>query len=260
MGNTIFDKQVVALGIEQNIGNLPLYTLAKEQVVTETAGTISVAVVDYIGDAEKVDAGKAIPETDFSTSVEEVKISKVARNLKFPEEEIQSSYFDLGKTSEEQLIKALGNGIENAFVANLQGITGVMLHESEELTITVDVIADALVKMGENIADDKVLVVSPVLLNQLRKDADFTYVKTDEGKFKSVGNVFGCEVVVSNKVPNDEFYILTPNALAIYINRDITVESAKDITNQTTNVVGTVYFGTTIANKHGAVRVTLSDI
>ena len=70
-------------------------------------------------------------------------------------------------------------------------------------TIGSHVIADGLVKFGEDLEGEKVLLIAPAQLAQIRKDPD--YLKPSEMTQKAImggviGEVWGCQICVSNKI------------------------------------------------------------
>ena len=115
--------------------------------------------------------------------------------------------------------------------------------------ISADVIADALVKLGEKEGGEKVLVVAPAQLAQLRKSEGWLKA-TDVGAMRlvsgAVGMIHGCQVIVSDKITasggNFTNYIVMPGALVLFLKKDTEVESQRDIVHKSTVVTADKYY------------------
>lgn len=258
MANTIFFPELVAAGVEANLGNaIKLYPLLKVENFENKVGGDKLRVFksSYIGDASVVAPGAMIPITDFAESTELVDVVKYAKAVKFTQEEILSGV-NVQERAEQQLTKSVAAGIENALFAELKAITGAMLYAGAETALTTAVVSNALVKMGEDIDSEMYLFVNPAELGNLRKDPNF--VEKLDGRLNAIGSIYGANVVVSNRVGAKEAFLIRPDALAVALKKEITVESQKEVANQTFLVAGTAHAAVYVADESGAVKITLA--
>lgn len=91
-----------------------------------------------------------------------------------------------------------------------------------------DVVADALVEFGEDMDGEIYLFINAKDFATLRKDKDFLYV--DNGVISGVrGMIYGCQVVVSNRIAQNEAIIMKRGALALIMKRNVMVEADRNI-------------------------------
>ena len=116
----------------------------------------------------------------------------------------------------------IANKLDNDVLAVLDNIISAMTVGDGTATLTSNFIADALVKFGEDIDGEKVLLIAPAQLAELRKSEDWikaTDIGADIIIKGTVGMIHGCQVVLSNKIKAENGaytnYIVKPGALAI---------------------------------------------
>lgn len=261
MSNTLFIPEIIQAGIDEKFGSTALASIAKVVYLDSTVkggDKIKVSKTKYVGDATEVQAGAEIPISDFTQATDEVEIKKLAKAVSVTQEEINSAYMDVPVEATNQITASLNGGLDTNLCTNLANISNAMTHTATETSLSLKVVSDALAKFGEDTDSIKFLIVSPNTLAQLRNDSKFTVNSFSDDSVKSVGNVYGCDVIVSARVANDEAFIINENALVIYKQKDSQVESDKNIRNQTELYVGTVFAGTQLANEQGAVKIKLA--
>lgn len=259
MSNQIFIPELIEAGINAKLGNaIKLYQISMVKDLGNKQGgdVITVPKTAYVGDASTVIAGAMIPVSDFVQSNTQVTVAKYGKGITFTQEDINNAYGDVQNDAENQLTASVASGVETAMFTILKSITGAMLHASLKTALDVEVIGDALVKFGEDLDGEKYLVVSPTEFANLRKDANFVVKSND--KVDSVGEIYGATVVVSSRVGAKEAFIVKPDAIAIYLKKNILVEAQKEIANQTHLVVATAHAGVHLRNEQGAVKITLA--
>ncbi|MGL5973529.1 MAG: hypothetical protein ACRCZK_07465, partial [Oscillospiraceae bacterium] len=121
---------------------------------------------------------------------------------------------------------------------------------------------DALVKFGEDIYGDKVLIIAAEQFSFLRKNENFlktTDVGVDILISGAVGMIHGCQIVVSNKIKKiaDKYnnFIVKPNAVAIYLKRETEIEKDRDITKKTTVITADKHYATHLAYESKAIKL-----
>lgn len=173
--------------------------------------TITLPSYAYIGDAEDVAEGDDIPIAELTQSSVEVTVKKAGKGVQLTDESILSGYGDPVGEAIDQLGLSIASKTDNDVVAILNAITAPMIYEATG-KLTSDEVANALVKFGEDLDGDKVLLIAPEQLAQLRTTEDWIPA-TDMGvqalMSGVVGMIWGCQVVVSNKIKTTPTYTLT---------------------------------------------------
>ena len=195
-------------------------------LVGRPGNTVSLPAYKMIGEAVDVAEGEAIPVEQLATEMENVTVKKAGKGVRLTDEAILSGYGDPLGQATKQLAKSIASKVDTDAKACLDGI-------GEEMTInkalSAEVVSEALVKFGEDLEGQKVLLVSPAQLHTLKQDPTWLSVQElgrealVEG---SVGQVHGCDVVISNRVTNTN-YIVKPGAVAIYLKKDTSLETER---------------------------------
>lgn len=246
----LINPQVLAPMIDQKMVDTMKFTpLARVDTTLQgTAGnTVSLPKFSYIGSAVEVAEGETISIKQLTSTKIEVTVKKIANGGTITDEAILSGYGDPQGEMANQIGISMAEKLDNDVLASLDTIKVGM---TKTLTAALDSnsIANALVLFGEDLDGDKVLLIAPDQLAQLRTSEDWIKA-TDMGVSALmsgvVGMIWGCQVVISNKIKKVAKkytnYIVKPGALAIFLKRDIMVETARDITNNTNMIT---------ANKH----------
>ena len=160
----------------------------------------------------------------------------------------------------------IANKLDNDVLAVLDNIISAMTVGDGTATLTSNFIADALVKFGEDIDGEKVLLIAPAQLAELRKSEDWikaTDIGADIIIKGTVGMIHGCQVVLSNKIKAENGaytnYIVKPGALAIYLKRDTEIENDRDIVNKTTVITADKHYTTHIADDAKAIKISAKE-
>lgn len=173
--------------------------------------TITLPSYAYIGDAEDVAEGNDIPIAELTQSSVEATVKKAGKGVQITDEAVLSGYGDPIGEAIDQLGLSVASKTDNDVVAILNAITAPMIHEAAG-KLTSDEVANALVKFGEDLDGDKVLLIAPEQLAQLRTTEDWIPA-TDMGvkalMSGVVGMIWGCQVVVSNKIKTTPTYTVT---------------------------------------------------
>jgi hypothetical protein len=195
--------------------------------------TITLPSYNYIGDAVNVAEGEDIPVSKLTAGTTDVTVAKAGTAVQLTDEAAMSGYGDPMGEAAMQIRLAVASKLDNDILAILGGIAAGM---TVAYPTAASGVSDALVKFGEDIDGTKVILVSPDLYNVFRKDS--AWVAGSELGANvivrgTVGEIFGCQVVTSNKLTNTA-YIVKPSALALYLKRDLLVETDRDILNEST--------------------------
>jgi len=242
---SLIDPEVLAPIIEKKmVDAMKFAPLAKLDYALQgrPGSTITLPSYAYIGDAADVDEGGDIPIAELTQSYVTATVKKAGKGVQLTDESILSGYGDPVGEAINQLGLSVASKTDNDVVTILNAITAPMVHKAAA-KLTSNEVANALVKFGEDLDGDKVLLIAPEQLAQLRTSENWIPA-TDMGvqalMSGVVGMIWGCQVVVSNKIKLDlvsgKFanFIVKPGALAIYMKRDTLLETDRDIINKST--------------------------
>lgn len=211
---SLIDPEVLAPMIEKKmVDAMKFAPLARLDYTLQgrPGSTITLPSYAYIGDAEDVVEGDDIPIAKLTESFVTATIKKAGKGVQITDEAILSGYGDPVGEAISQLGTSIASKTDNDVVAILNAIQAPMIHAATE-KLTSDEVANALVKFGEDLDGDKVLLIAPEQLAQLRTTEDWIPA-TDMGvqalMSGVVGMIWGCQVVVSNKIKATPTYTKT---------------------------------------------------
>lgn len=266
----MINPEVMADVVRDKLTDLIKFTpLAKiDTTLQGRAGdTVTLPKFAYIGDAADVAEGEAIPMALLTTSTSKVKVKKAGKGIKITDEAVLSGYGDPVGEGTNQLSLSIAAKVDNDCLAALSGIKANMTVDvSAKDTIGSHVIADGLVKFGEDLEGEKVLLIAPAQLAQIRKDPD--YLKPSEMTQKAImggviGEVWGCQICVSNKIKASGSkytnYIVKPGALAIYLKRGVEVETARDISLKLTEITADEHYAVYLLDESKAIKLVTAE-
>lgn len=263
--SNLIDPQLMADAISAELPNsIKFAPLARiDTSLKENAGSsITIPRFEYIGDAEDVEEGEAIPiELLNATSTSET-VKKAGKGLKITDESLLSGYGDPEGEAKNQLKLSISNKLDNDCLETLETIKAPMTVDKSTDVISASSISDALVKFGEAIDDPMVLVIAPEQLATLRTSPEFTKA-SDLGDSVLmtgvIGAIYGCQIIVSGKikVKADKFdnYIIKPGALAIYMKKEVDIETARDIEHKLTVITADQHYVVGLENEAKAIKL-----
>ena len=216
-----------------------------ETLVGRPGDTLSLPSYQYIGDASVLGEGSTLTPASLNAGTVSATIHKIAQGVQLSDEAVLSGYGDPMGQAAMQVATAIANGVDNEMLAVLHAITGNMAYSTANSTTNIapaDINA-ALELFGEDIdVGEKVLVCSPRLYTLIRNTKQWlpaSEIAAERMIRGAVGEIFGCQVLVSNKLrdedPLDEVaYIVKPGALKLILKRDTLIETDRNILTFTT--------------------------
>lgn len=243
----IIPEVIASFVDEKLVDNIKFAPFASvDTTLVGTAGdTIKFPSYSYIGDATDVAEGEAIPYEKLTSSTVEVSVKKAGRGVDITDEAVLNSYGDPNSEIGRQLGLAISSKVDNDVIVALQGIIAGMTLDKSDAEIDSDIIADALVKFGEDDFGLNTMFIHPSQLNTFRKSTDwipYSEMRAEQLTSGSLGSIHGVNFVLSNKVPYSavknafENFIIKDGALKIILKRDTLVEKDRDIDTKTTRV------------------------
>lgn len=256
----LFNPEVLQDGIAQEYPKFLKYIplAAVDATLQGKAGdTITMPAFRYTGDAVEVGEGELIPLDKLAHSTREVKIKKYGKAIQYTDEAMLSGYGDpVGQIIREHSM-AHANKLDNEVIGALRdaklihylGATG---------SVDSDHIADALALFGEDEPEMLYGFVSPSQLAALRKNEDWIKA-TDIGVNILIngvrGQIWGVNLIVSNKLVGDEMLIVAPNAVRVVTKRDVMVETERYARKGVTEVVSNALYAAYLYDDSKVVRL-----
>lgn len=224
-------------------------------LVGRAGNTVSLPAYKMIGEAVDVAEGEAIPVEALATEMENVTVKKAGKGIRITDEAILSGYGDPLGQAAKQLAKSIASKVDTDVMACLEGI-------GEEMTInktlSAEVVSEALVKFGEDLEGQKVLLVSPAQLHTLKQDPTWLSVQ-ELGKEAlvegAIGQIHGCDVVISNRITDTNF-IVKPGAVAIYLKRETSLETERIPSIRATELTVDKHYTVHLADVTKAIKIT----
>lgn len=202
----------------------PLATVVMN-LVGQPGTTLDIPFYTYIGDADDVTEGEDIVLGQLTEDKTQATIKSIGKGVQITDKAVLAGYGDPISEAGAQLLQSLASKVDADCLTALSGIASGMTHTITGTEFTADDIADALVKFGEDIEGEKVIIVSPATYAALRKADDWCPASEIAAQMiiqGSVGMVHGCQVVVSNKLAGahaKQAFIVKPGALALIMKR-----------------------------------------
>lgn len=268
----LINPEVMADMISASVGSkikfAPLAAI-DNTLVGQPGNTLTVPKFAYIGDAEDVAEGVAMDTVVLTATSDDVTVKKAGKAVELTDEAVLSGYGDPVGEANNQLAQAIAQKIDRDCVTALGTASLKMVAGATELAPTVavnainyDDVVNAVDMFAEEDDEPKVLIIHPLQKGALRKDADFI----DRNKFGGsvmmdgvIGEIAGCQVIASNKVPSDTAYvnfIVKAGALGILMKKDVEVETDRDILAKTTVISVDEHYTAYLADESKAVKIT----
>lgn len=220
----------------------------------------------YVGDAADLTEGVAMGTTVLTSSTASATIKEAGKAVEISDLAVNSGYGDPIGEAKNQILMAIDAKVDNDCVTALGDAT--LTFDGTAGIISYKQIVNAVDKFAEEDDEQKILFIHPLQKGQLRLDEDF--VKASEMGDKIfmtgvIGEVAGCQVVASNKVPYDDTaktytnFIVKPGALAIYLKAQPNIESDRDILKRTTVIAASEYYVAALADASKVVKMTVAS-
>lgn len=265
MLQNMVDPQVLADMISAELENAirfsPLATVDRT-LVGRPGSTITVPKFKYIGDADDVAEGEAIDLALLETATEEFTIKKAGKGVEITDEAILSGLGDPIGEAAKQLTMSIANKVDNDVLAALDTTSLVY---SEGTAWDLDTISNAIDIFNDEDDEPMVLIMNPKDAAKLRKavagDWDRASDLGDDIIVRGTyGAVLGAQVVRSRKVPEGTAYLVKQGALAIYMKRNVEIESDRDIIRKTTVITADQHYGAHLYDESKAIKIKVEEI
>lgn len=266
----LFVPEVIAQEVEQKL----IDKLVMEQfmeVDTTLQGragdTVTLPSFQYIGDAEDVAEGEAIPTSKLAHSTRQATIKKIGKGVPVTDEAVLSGYGDpIGEATSQLAV---------AIKSKLDADTQAMLDTDVKAGMTVGdgsaelddaLISKALVKYGEDIEGQMVCPINPDQLASLRDNNFFipaSEIAADVRVNGSLGMIHGVQFVIRNRVKANggkiNNYIIKGKPIKYLLKRDVLIETERDASTQVTTIYASKLGDAFLYNESQVVKMVAKD-
>lgn len=230
--------EVMADLIDSKLGDrvtlLPL-AVQDNTLQGQPGDTLKFPAFRYIGKAEEVAENAEISPSLLTSYAVSAQVKKYAKAVQITDEARLSGVGDPVGEAAAQLAYAIDHAVDDALFAQLADIP--LGRVSFTSALSADSVADALALFGEDLDGPKVILVDPQGFATLRKDPDYIRA-SDLGQraiFSGVvGEIWGCQIVVSNKIKADttlketRYPVIKPGALRLVNKQGTMVEVERE--------------------------------
>lgn len=258
----LFNPQVIGDLINAELTNKMVFapiTRVDYTLAGRPGNAVTLPKYAYIGDAVVVPEGTDIPLTKLTETTTSVTIKKYGKGVQLTDEAVLSGYGDPIGEAARQIALSIDSAFDNDIYALLNAITGTMAYTGGS-TFSADDVNNALVKFGEKIDGTKYLYVNPADYAILRKSSAWVPASEIAARITVsgvVGEIYGCEVIVSNKLTTDNVsFIVKPETFRTFVKRETLVETDRDIINKSTVLTADKHAVNYLYNDIGAIKLS----
>jgi hypothetical protein len=235
MANTVFNNKVIEakakdlLTTSVNTRNL----MTVDNSLTAEAGmTKTINVYTYTGTAEEVAAGAgntnrgsiAYVGTDYT-------VKMVQQAFDYQDEDFMKD-----NTIVDNMLKGANQVMVNKMTADFITECAKASLSHEVATFGYDGVVDAIAKLGLEDESKLFIVIPTEWKADIRKDPDYVAARMGEVVYNGqVGTVCGIPVIASNALEN-EGYVMTQEAVKLFMKKDVEVEQDRDADTRTNSV------------------------
>lgn len=241
MANTVYENVVIEAKAKDLL-TTALNTrslMSVDNTLAETAGmTKTINVYTYSGTAEELEAGEANSNRGSISYVgTDYKVKRVQQTFDYLDDDFMKD-----NTIVDNMLKGANQVMVNKMTADFIGECGKATLSHPAATFGYDAIVDGISKL--NLEDESKLFV--VIPNEwkadLRKDEDYKAARMGEVIYNGqVGTICGIPVIAT-KALTDTAYIMTAEAVKLFMKKDVEVEQDRDIEKKQNTVVLTTYY------------------
>lgn len=264
----LFDPQVVADLINPKLTDNMVFgavTMIDRTLEGQAGDTVTLPYYNYLGAASSVSEGYDLPIRKLTQSTKSVVVQEYGLGIQITDRAALAGYGDPIGEGARQIRLAIDDAIDNALLAALAANSASAQNyvtTNASTPLAPEDIPLALAKFGEDNEGDKILYVTPDFHAQLvsKNWIPASEIAADIRVKGSVGMAYGCQVVISNRlITAGSLYIVKPNTLAVFMKRDVLVETDRDIVNRSTVVTGSIMCAPYLLNPTGMIKLSVGS-
>lgn len=244
MANTVFENKVIEAKAKDllatSVNHRSLMTIDNSLVENE-GQTKTINCYVYTGEVEELaDGSKNTVRGSVSFTGKDYTVKRVQQTFDYTDSDFQkdSSIVDIALKSANALMVNKMTADFYAECAKTANTMGVLEYSDN---LSYNVVVDAIGKMNVEDESKLFLVINPGQKMWLRKDEEFKGARSGEMIFNGmIGTIAGIPVIVSKAC--DGAYLMTNEAVKLFMKEDVEVEQARDIETKTNTVVLSSYY------------------
>ena len=260
MANTVFPKKVIeakakellATGVNHRSFMTIDNSLAENEGMTKT-----INVYTYTGKVEKLaDGSKNTVRGAVSYTGTDYTVQRAQQTFDYTDSDFMkdNSIVDISLKGANALMV---NEMNDDFYAELAKATT----EHSVDTISYEAIVDGIAKL--NVEDEsKLFVIIPTAKKaELRKDEDYKTARMGEVVYNGqVGTVCGLPVIATNAIDANTAYVMTNEAVKLFMKEDVEVEQDRDIETKTNTTVLSTYYICALVDNTKVCRINIGNV
>lgn len=236
MANTVFNNKVIeakAKDLLTTAVNARSLMTIDNSLAQEAGMTKTINVYTYSGTAEEVGVGEGNSTRGAISYVgKDYTVKYVQQTFDYADEDFMKD-----PTIVDNMVKGASQVMTNKMVADFVGELdkATLAHSASEFGY--DTIVDAIAKL--NLEDEsKLYVVIPNAWKaDIRKDEDYKAARMGEVVYNGqVGTICGIPVIATKALTN-KAYVMTNEAVKLFMKKDVAVEQDRNIETRTNTVV-----------------------
>jgi HK97 family phage major capsid protein len=235
MANTVFANKIIeakAKDLLTTAVNTRSLMTVDTSLAAEAGMTKTINVYTYTGEAEELGVGEgntnrgsiAYVGTDYT-------VKMIQQAFDYADEDFMKD-----NTIVDSMLKGANQVMVNKmtadFIAEVKKAT-----LSHTAALSYDAVVDAIAKLNVEDESGLFLIVSPAGKAALRKDPDYVAARMGEVVYNGqVGTICGIPVIVSKAIEDGEAYIMSAEAVKLFMKKDVEVEQDRDADTRTNSV------------------------
>lgn len=256
--NNLINPQVMASFIDAKLVDaIKLAPLAEvgHDLHGVPGNTLTFPVFAYIGDAEDLAEGAEGSISQLTASTTQVTVKKAVKNVELTDEAVLSGLGDPVGQTEKQLLVSLASKVDNDCLEAIRDVS-TLTHTG---VFGKDYVADALVKFGEDMDETTFIFINAKNYSTLRKAEEYVHIANGQAIINGqIGTIFGCPVVVSNKINDTECFFVRRGALGIEVKREVTVETDRNVLAKKTLISADSHYVAYVKDASKVIKGTIS--
>ena len=258
MANTVFSNAVIEakakdlLTTAVNTRNL----MTVDNSLAESAGmTKTINVYTYTGTAEELAKGaKNSNKGAISYVGNDYKVKRVQQTFDYNDDD-----YLMDNTIVDNMLKGANQVMVNKMTADFIGECAKATTKHEIAgAFSYDGAVDAIAKLNLESEADLFFVIPNAWKADLRKDEDYKAARMGEVVYNGqVGTAAGIPVITTNAL-TDKGYIMTKEAVKLFMKKDVVVEQDRDIETKENTIVLSTYYICALADATKICEITLA--